>query len=123
VRTALFVAACACSFASVAEGQGRASLVVELGEERPPEALVRVRGQLVDDRFFSALESGFPLHVELRVELKRPRALWDAVVERWEWSYVVLHDPVRDRYVIEFADGTEVLPDRAALRRRLGAVY
>ncbi len=103
--------------------QVRPRVTVELSADRVPEAYVTVRDLLADDRFLGAMESGFPLYVEYRVELKEARPLWDRLVAREEWEFVVLYDPVRDRFVVEEAEGTEELPTRNALRRRLGATY
>jgi hypothetical protein len=96
---------------------------VELEEEEIPAARVSLHGLLDDDRFLSAMESGFPLYIEYRVELRESRSLWDRTVDRWESQYVVLYDPVRMRYRVEYFDGTEYLPDVAALTQRLEDVY
>jgi hypothetical protein len=69
------------------------------------------------------MRSGFPLYVALTVELREQRSLWDRTVDRWVREYVVLHDPVRDVYLLEDADGTEEIPDRAVLERKLESVY
>jgi hypothetical protein len=69
------------------------------------------------------MESGFPLYIEYRVELRESRSLWDRAVDRLDWEYVVLYDPVRMRYRVEYVDGTEYLPDVTALQRRLEDVW
>lgn len=89
----------------------------------PPEAVVRVRDLLTDDRLVSAMRSGFPLYVALTVELREEHSLWDKTVDRWVWEYVVVHDPVRNAFVLEDPDGTEEMPDTAALARAVGRVY
>ncbi len=95
---------------------------VELSEDEPPKALVTVLGLLGDDRFLSAMESGFPLYIEYTVEIRESRSMWDRTRNKEEWDYVVLFDPVRERYQLEFAEGTEIIRDRATLRRRLETV-
>ncbi|HEX9633043.1 MAG TPA: hypothetical protein VGA02_11340 [Gemmatimonadales bacterium] len=106
-------------------GQGRPRLEVELraSGSDPPQAAVRLRDLLADEQFLGAIRSGFPLYVALIVELREQRALWDRTVDRWVWEYVVLHDPVRDVYLLEDADGTEEIPDRAVLERKIESVY
>jgi hypothetical protein len=89
----------------------------------PPDAVVRIADLLADDRLVPAMRAGFPLYVALTVELRESRALWDRSVDRWVWEYVVQFDPVRDVYVLEDPDGTEEIPDRDVLARRLGRVY
>ena len=104
-------------------GQARPVVRVELEEDEIPTARVSLHGLLDDDRFLSAMESGFPLYIEYRVELRESRSLWDRKVGRLEWEYVVLYDPVRMRYRVEYVDGTDYLPDVSALRQRLQDVY
>jgi hypothetical protein len=105
-------------------GQDRPALRVDLGGTDPPEALVSVRDLLNEQRFLPALESGFPLYVEYKVTLRRPGSWRDrAVGQPVVWEYVVLFDPVRERFTVETPDGTESLPDREALRVRLAQVY
>ncbi len=89
----------------------------------PPDAVVRIANLLTDDRLVSAMRAGFPLYVALTVELRESRALWDRSVDRWVGEYMVQFDPVRDVYVLEDQDGTEEIPDRDVLARRLGRVY
>ncbi len=95
---------------------------VTLSDDETPQALVAVAGLLADGRFLGAMESGFPLHVEYRVELRESRSMWDRTVSRVEWGYVVLYDPVRERYRLEFSEGTEIVRDQAVLRQRLETV-
>lgn len=105
-------------------GQERPALRVDLSGTDPPEALVSVRHLLNEPRFLQALESGFPLYMEYRVTLRRPGSLRDrAMGPPVVWEYVVLFDPVRERFTVETPDGTEGLPDRDALRARLAQVY
>ena len=97
---------------------------LDLGGMDPPSALLSVRGLLTEQRFLQALESGFPLYVEYTVTLKRTGSLRDRTVgEPVVWEYVVLFDPVRERFTVETPDGTESLPDREVLRLRLAQVY
>jgi len=95
---------------------------VELSGDEIPLASVSVVGLLADDRFLGAMESGFPLHVEYTVELRESRSMWDRTVSKVQWDYVVLFDPVRERYRLEFSEGTELVRDRVALRQRLETV-
>ncbi len=104
-------------------GQARPIVRVELEEDEIPTARVSLHGLLDDDRFLSAMESGFPLYIEYRIELRESRSLWDRTVDRLEWEYVVLYDPVRIRYRVEYVDGTEYLPDVTALQGRLEDVW
>jgi hypothetical protein len=111
-------------FAGALSGQERPSLRVDLGGPDSLEALVSVRDLLGEPRFLQALESGFPLYMEYRLALRRTRSLRDRTVgEPVVWEYVVLFDPVRERFTVETPDGTERLPDREALRARLAQVY
>lgn len=103
--------------------QARPVVRVELEEEDIPTARVSLHGLLDDDRFLSAMESGFPLYIEYRVELRESRSLWDRTVAAVDWEFVVLYDPVRRRYRVEYREGTDYLPDVTALRERLEDVY
>jgi hypothetical protein len=108
----------------VLRGQERPALQVDLGGTDPPEALVSLRDLLSEQDFLQALESGFPLYVEYRLALRRAGSLRDRTVgEPVIWEYVVLFDPVRERFTVETPDGTETLADREALRDRLARVY
>lgn len=123
-RAALGVIGCVLLAGSVA-AQERPRLEVDLRTSGtdPPQAAVRVRQLLADGEFVAAVRSGFPLYVALTVELRAHRSLWDRTVERGVWEYVVIHDPVRDVYLLEDADGTEEIADRSALERKLESVY
>jgi hypothetical protein len=111
--------------AGAAAGQERPRLEVELRPSGPdpPRLAVQMRGLLADGQVLGAMRSGFPLYVALTVELRERRSLWDRTVDRWVKEYVVLHDPVRDVYVLDDPDGTEEIPDTAVLARKLEAVY
>jgi len=89
----------------------------------PPQAVVALRDLLADGEVLTAVRSGFPLYVALVVELREQRALWDRSVDRWVWEYVVIHDPVRDVYLLEDPEGTEEIPDRDVLERKVSQVY
>ena len=104
-------------------GQAQPEVRVGLLGTDPPEVSITLRSLLADDRFLEAMESGFPLYVEYRVELRQSRSLWDRTVSRREWEFVVLYDPVRERYVLEEAEGRELVPTRALLEERLGRPY
>jgi hypothetical protein len=105
------------------EGQSAPGLHLTLSGDSTPAVVVTAVDVLTDDRFIGAMESGFPLYVEFRVELRQPRSLWDRTVARAVWERVVLYDPVRARYVLEDPDGTEIVADRAALERRLAGPW
>ena len=124
MRTLAIVGACLLAAGPLA-GQERPTFEATLrttGAD-PPEAVVTLRSLLSDERFATAMESGFPLYVALTVELREERSLWDRTVDRWVWEYVVVWDPVREIWVIEDPQGTEEFRDRAVLARRLARVY
>lgn len=106
-----------------AAGQQRPRLDVALRTrpEGPPDAVVSLRDLLADDRFLSAVRSGFPLYMGYQVELRESRSMWDRTVARSAWEFVVLYDPARDRYRLEDPEGAEIIPDRAALEGRLAS--
>jgi hypothetical protein len=89
----------------------------------PPDAVVTVHGLLADDKFLSAVRSGFPLYMAYQVELRESRSMWDREVGREAWELVVLYDPGRDLYRIEDEQGTEEIRDRAVLERRLEVAW
>ncbi|MDH4044401.1 MAG: hypothetical protein OEW06_08085 [Gemmatimonadota bacterium] len=123
-RAALGVTGCLLLAGSlVAQDRPRLDVDLRTSGTDPPQAAVRMRLLLADGEFVSAVRSGFPLYVALTVELREQRSLWDRSVERWVWEYVVIHDPVRDVYLLEDADGTEEIPDRSTLERKLESVY
>jgi hypothetical protein len=110
------------------QGGGAPALFVTLRRSAPDtgrvaEVEVGVRDLLERRGFLDALQSGFPLYVEFRVSLKRSQAIRDRTVDDAAWDLVVLHDPVRDAYVLETSSGREILPHRDALRGRLARVY
>jgi hypothetical protein len=123
VRAPLLAAVCLGALATGVLGQERPELQVVSRGNGAPEVDVSLHGLLADNRFLDAMESGFPLYVEFRVELRQSRSLWDRTVAREEWEFVVLYDPVRDRYVLEEAEGTEYIPTRRLLEDRLQDVY
>jgi hypothetical protein len=86
-------------------------------------AELAVRALFADDQFPAAMEAGFPLYLEFRMELREKRSLWDRTATAVKWERVVLYDPVRDRYVVEDADGTEIVKEREALERRLAGPW
>jgi hypothetical protein len=65
------------------------------------------------------MESGFPLYVEFTLELRESKPLWDRDVKSQTFEYVILFDPVRERYVLEDAQGTETIPTLDLLVRRV----
>lgn len=123
MRATLLAVALCCLLVPCVTGQARPVVRVDLEVDEIATARVSVHGLLNDERFLSAMESGFPLYVEYRVELREARSLWDRTVDAVEWEYVVLYDPVRRRYRLEYRDGTEYIPDAAALSQRLEDVY
>jgi hypothetical protein len=112
-----------CALVTGVLGQERPTLQVDLRTDGVPGVEIAVHGLLADERFLDAMESGFPLYLEFAVELRQSRSLWDRTVIREEWEFVVLFDPVRERYVLEEAEGTEYLPTRRFLEARLQDVY
>jgi len=123
VRSTLNAVAAVATLAAGPVAQERATVRVELRAGESPGVYVSLHGLLDNDRFVNAMESGFPLHVAYTVELRQSRSLWDRTVARAEWDFVVLYDPVRERFVLEDPDGTEVLPTRSLLQERLNQVY
>ena len=110
--------------AGQARGQERPQLRLDLRGTDPPEALVSVRSLLTEQRFLSALQSGFPLYLEYQVMLRQSRSWRDRTVgQPLVWEYVVLYDPVREHFTVETPDSTETLSSRDALRTRLAQVY
>jgi hypothetical protein len=109
--------------AAPAAGQDRPTLRADLHGADPPAVFVSVEGLLAGDDFLDALRSGFPLYMEYRVTLRAPRSLWDRTVNEFAWEYVVVHDPVRDRFTVQAPGATEILPGVAELERRLAQVY
>lgn len=106
-----------------AAAQDRPVLRLDVRATDPPEVAVSVQELFSERAFLDALESGFPLYMEYHVALRAPRPLWDRTADEVSWDYVVLYDPVRERFAVETPDGTEILPDRRALRDRLARVY
>lgn len=119
----MLAVACAIRLSGGLEAQASPGLRLVLTDDGPPGVTVTVAEVLTDDRFIGAMESGFPLYVEIRVELRQPRSLWDRTVARTTWERVVLYDPVRTRYVLEDPDGREFVADRDALDRRLAGPW
>ncbi len=116
---------CGVVFASGASAQQSPRVVVEFAEQEDTQgAYVSVQGLLSDGNFLQAMRSGFPLYLEYRVELREERSSWfdRGSVDVW-WEYVVLYDPVRERFVVEDPDGLEELSGETDLRRRLERVY
>jgi hypothetical protein len=96
---------------------------VDLRGANPPEALVAVHGLLDRGSVLDALRSGFPLYLEYHVMLRQPRPFRDRTVADLAWEYVVLYDPVSERFTVETPEGTESLPGPDALGERLARVY
>ena len=89
-----------------------------------PTAAVQLRNLLDDRSFIGAMESGFPLHLEYQIELRKTRSGWfDQTVSEATVEFVAIYDPVRERFVVEDASETEYLNDEAELSRRLQRVY
>ena len=70
MRTALLTAVFLGTLAAGVQGQERPQLHVVLRGNETPEVDISLSGLLADDRYLEAMESGFPLYVEYRVELK-----------------------------------------------------
>lgn len=109
--------------AGPAAGQHRPRLEVELRErpDGPPDAVVTLRDLLADDRFLSAMRSGFPLYMGYQLELRESRSMWDRTVASAAWEFVVLYDASRDSYRLEDQEGAAMIPDRAELARKLAS--
>jgi len=123
-RSALAALAILPAVAAAALGQEGPALTVALRDATPPEIVVRFEGLFTRIEFLDALRSGFPLYVAHHAALRESQTFKDRTVDEFVWEYVVLFDPVRDRFALETGDGaTEVLPDRIALERRLAAAY
>lgn len=87
-------------------------------------AVIDVAGVFADDRFIKALESGFPLRLDFRLELRERRSNWfDRTVGGFGWDYVIAHDPVRDQFLLDDGLETIALASRDALRRRIETRY
>lgn len=117
-RTGPIVAMLHCAMVVLATAQ-QPSLRVALTDDASPHAVFVVENLLADGEFISAMESGFPLYVEFTLVLRESRSLWDRDVKTQTFEYVILFDPVRDRYVLEDAEGTEIIPTRDLLARRV----
>lgn len=74
---------------------------VELSVEGETGALtVRVGDVLASDEIRSALESGLPLRLHLRVQLWSD-GFFDSQVGQWDWRARVVYDPLERRYLLE----------------------
>jgi hypothetical protein len=124
-RVALVLALGTLSLCRPLQAQERPRVDVTLDSaEADPRAVVILRDLLSDRRFLRAMQSGFPLYIEYVVELRRSRSNWfDRGVDEAFVEYVVSFDPVREVYLVEDAGASEILPNDAALRRRLESVY
>lgn len=124
-RAAAVAVACLAGVVGSAAAQARPRLDVSLRErtDGSPDAVVTLRDLLADDRFLSAMRSGFPLYMAYGVELRESRSMWDRTVAREAWELVVLYDPGRDLYRLEDEEGTEEIRDRVVLERRLGRSF
>ncbi len=119
VLTALLLA----GLAGVAEAQDRPTLRVDLRLSPIPDIAVSVR-DLLGGKVLSALESGFPLSVRFRAELREERGLFDRTVSDTSWGLVVLYDPVRERYVVQGSiEGRDDVFSQPALIERLATIY
>ena len=117
-RTGLIVATLHCAIVVLVTAQ-QPSLRIALTDDASPHAVFAVENLLADGEFISAMESGFPLYVEFTLALRESKSLWDRDVKTQMFEYVILFDPVRDRYVLEDAKGTEIIPTRDLLALRV----
>lgn len=110
---------------TVTAARAQPNVTVELRlDDKSPMASVQLRGLLDDGSFVGAMESGFPLHLEYRVELRKTRSGWfDQTVTDATVEFVAVYDPVRERFIVEDARQTEYLDAEADLSRRLERVY
>ena len=123
MRRAIGTLALLAGLARPLAGQGPPDVTLAVRTTDGVAAEVVVRDLFTDDRFRAAMESGFPLYLEYRIELREARSLWDRTETAVTWERVVLWDPVRERYVVEDAEGTEFVGNLGALERRLSGPW
>lgn len=111
-----------CAMVVLAAAQ-QPSLAIALTDDASPHAVFSVDGLLANGEFIGAMESGFPLYVEFRLTLRESKSLWDRDVKSQVWEYVILFDPVRERYVLEDKGSTEIIRTRDQLARRVSEEY
>jgi hypothetical protein len=121
-RTGLIVAALHCAMVVLAAAQ-QPSLRIALTDDASPHAVFAIENLLADGQFIGAMESGFPLYVEFTLALRESKPLWDRDVKNQTFEYVILFDPVRDRYVLEDKGSTEIIRTRDQLARRVAEEY
>ncbi len=121
-RTGLLVAALHGAMVGLATAQPP-SLRIALTDDASPHAVFSIENLLADGEFIGAMQSGFPLYVEFTLALRESKSLWDRDVKTQTFEYVILFDPVRDRYVLEVAEGTEIIRTRDLLARRVAEEY
>ncbi len=117
-RTGLLLVALHCAIVVLATAQ-QPELRIALTDDASPHVVFSIESLLEDGKFIDAMESGFPLYIEYRLALRESKSLWDRDVKTQTFEYVVLFDPVRDRYVFEYAGGTEIIRTRDLLARRV----
>jgi Domain of unknown function (DUF4390) len=121
-RTGLIVATLLCAMVVPAAAQ-QPSPRIALTDDASPHAVFAVESLLANGDFIGAMESGFPLYVEFTIALRESKSLWDRDVKTQTFEYVILFDPVRERYVLEDAKGTEIIRTRDLLARRVAEEY
>lgn len=103
-------------------GQTAPTLSLTLSSAEPPEVFVQAQ-HLLTRGFLEGLRSGFPLHLVYQTALKEERPFKDRTVSEFPFEFVVLFDPVRERFAVESRDATTILSDESALERHLSRVY
>jgi Domain of unknown function (DUF4390) len=121
-RTGLLVATLHSAMVVLATAQ-QPSLRIALTDDASPHAVFSMQDLLADGEFVGAMESGFPLYVEFTIALRESKSLWDRDVKTQTFEYVVLFDPVRERYVLEDKGSTEIIRTRDQLVRRVAEEY
>jgi len=119
-RTGLLAVTLHSALVAVATAQ-QPSLRIALTEDAIPHVTFAIEDLLTDGTFIDAMESGFPLYVEFTLALRESKSLWDRDVKTQTYEYVILFDPVRERYVLEDFVGTEIIPTRDLLAVRVAA--
>lgn len=97
---------------------------ISITRESDTTVVVGVDGLDSDRRFVGAVNNGFPLYIEFRIELRESRGIWfDRSAAERIVEYVVSFDPVRDVYVVDDQAKTEELRGEVQVRRYLDRRY
>ena len=121
-RTGCFVATLHCAVVVMGAAQ-EPSLRIALTEDANPHAVFSMANLLANGEFAAAMESGFPLYVEFTLALRESKSLWDSEVKAETFEYVILFDPVRERFRLEDMETTEIIRTPELLARRVAQEY